>query len=154
MLQIPEVQHMLFLHELTKIANNSGVLSTCVESRLPYRDAGLDKPTRKRADMMTLTGCGVIPNAQRNFSAKTRLIMDVTIGHVFDTHHNFKPNTLRNLATSKCIKYAEHYQRQRLASPQWSPTLLDNLEQILFNFFGILPIIKHRIRLDLLLIHQ
>ena len=118
--------HALFAQELTKIANNSGVLSTCVESRLPYRDAGIDKPTRKRADMMTLTGCGVIPNAQRNFSAKTRLIMDVTIGHVFDTHHNFKPNTLRNLATSKCIKYAEHYQRQRLA---FAPIVANTLGQ-------------------------
>ena len=118
--------HALFAQELTKMANNSGVLSTCVESRLPYRDAGIDKPTRKRADMMTLTGCGVIPNAQRNFSANTRLIMDVTIGHVFDTHHNFKPNTLRNLAASKCIKYAEHYQRQRLA---FAPIVTNTLGQ-------------------------
>ena len=61
-----------------------------MESRLPYRDAGIDNPTRKRADMMTLTGCGVTPKAQRNFSRDTRLIMDVTIGHVFDTYHNLK----------------------------------------------------------------
>ncbi len=118
--------HALFAQELTKIADNSGVLSTCVESRLPYRDAGIDKPTCKRADMITLTGCGVIPNAQRNFSANTRLIMDVTIGHVFDTHHNFKPNTLLNLAISKCIKYAEHYQRQRLA---FAPIVANTLGQ-------------------------
>ncbi len=98
-----------FAQELTKIANNSGVLTTCVESLLPHRDAGIDNPTRKRADMMTLTGCGVTPNAQRNFSTDTRLIMDVTIGHVFDTHHNFKPNTLHNMANSKCLKYATHY---------------------------------------------
>ena len=98
--------HAFFAQELTKIANNSGILTTCVESGLPYRDAGIDKPTRKQADMMPLTGCGVTPNAQRNFSKDTRLIMDVTIGHVFDTHHNFKPNTLRNLANSKCLKYA------------------------------------------------
>jgi hypothetical protein len=114
--------HALFAQELTQMANNSGVLSTCVESRLPYRDAGINKPTRKQADMMTLTGYGVIPNAQRNFSANTRLIMDVTIGHVFDTDHNFKPNTLRNLATAKCLKYAEHYQLQRLPfSPHLDP---------------------------------
>ncbi len=36
--------------------------------------------------MMTLAGCGVAPNAQRNFSVDTRLIMDVTNGNVFDTH--------------------------------------------------------------------
>ena len=34
---------------------------------------------------MPLIGCGVTPNAQRNFTVDTRLIMDVTIGHVFDT---------------------------------------------------------------------
>ena len=104
--------HAIFAQELTKIANNSGVLTTCVESRLPYRDAGIDNPTRKRADMMTLTGYGVTPNAQRNFSTDTRLIMDVTIGHVFDTHHNFKPNTLQNMGNSKCLKYATHYSRR------------------------------------------
>ncbi len=64
---------------------------------------------------MTLMVCGVTPNAQCNFSVDTWLIMDITIGHVLDTHHNFKPNTLRSLSNSKCIKHAEHYQRQRLA---------------------------------------
>jgi hypothetical protein len=118
--------HALFAQELTKIANSSGVLTTCIESRLPYRDAGNDQPTRKRADMMTLTGCGVIPNSQRNFSEDTRLIMDVTIGHVFDTHHNFKPNTLLSLSNSKCLKYAEHYQRQRLA---FAPIVANTLGQ-------------------------
>ncbi len=56
--------YTLFAKELTKIANSSGVLTTCVESCLPYRDAGNYQPTRKQADRMTLTGCGVIPNAQ------------------------------------------------------------------------------------------
>jgi hypothetical protein len=65
--------------------------------------------------MMTLTGCGVTPNAQRIFLTDTRLIMNVTIGHVFDTHHNFKPNTLQNMANSKCLKYETHDQQQRLA---------------------------------------
>ncbi len=76
--------------------------------RLPYRDAGIDNPTRKRADMMTLTGCGVTPNPQRNVSTDTRLIMDVTIGHVLDTHHIFKPCTLQNLENSKCLQYVTH----------------------------------------------
>ena len=104
---------------------------------------------------MALTGCEVIPNAQRNFSVDTRLIMDVTIGHVFNTHHNFKPSTLLSLSNSKQLKYAEHYQRQRLAfAPIVATTLLDNLAQIPFNFFGILPIMKQKIRLDLLLIPE
>ena len=76
--------------------------------------------------MMTLTGCRVIPSSQRNLSADTRLIIDVTIGHVFDTHLDFKPNTLQNLATSKCLKYAEHYQRQCLA---FTPIVANSLEQ-------------------------
>jgi hypothetical protein len=59
--------HMLFAQELTQIANSCGIPSTCVESRLPYRDEGVTKPTSKRADMMTLTGCGISPNAQYNF---------------------------------------------------------------------------------------
>ncbi len=99
-----------------------------MESRLPYRDAGIDNPTRKQADMMTLTGCGVTPNAQRNFSTDTRLIVDVTTGHVFDTHHNFKPlaKTLQNMANSKCLKYATHYQQQRLA---FAPIVANTLGQ-------------------------
>ncbi len=56
----------------------------------------------------------------------TRLIMDATIGHVFDTHHNFKPNTLLSLSNSKFLKYAEHYQRQRLA---FAPIVANTLGQ-------------------------
>jgi hypothetical protein len=156
MLQIPKVQHMLFLHK------NLQKWLTIVESfQHAWNPAYLivtpkiDKPTRKRADMMTLTGCGVIPNAKRNFLANTRLIMNVTIGHVFDTHHNFKPNALRNLATAKCLKYAEHYQRQRLA---FAPIVANALGQFGADTlqFLWLPIIKPRIRLDhdLLLIYQ
>jgi hypothetical protein len=118
--------HMLFAQELTQIANSCGIPSTCVESRLPYRDEGVTKPTRKRADMMTLTGCGISPNAQYNFSTDTRLIMDVTIGHVFDSNHKYKPNTLQDLTNSKCVKYARHYQRQRLA---FAPIVANSLGQ-------------------------
>ena len=65
---------------------------------------------------------------QRNFSFSTRLIIDVTIGLVFDTHHHFKPNTLQNVANSKCIKYAEHYERQRLPNIQ-IPIVANSLGQ-------------------------
>ena len=118
--------HALFAQELTKIANHCGVLTTCTESRLPYRDALLANPTRKRADMMTLTGCGVSPNAQRNFSADTRLIMDVTIGHICDLHHQYKPDTLQRMTNSKNVKYAQHYQSQRLA---FAPIVANSLGQ-------------------------
>jgi hypothetical protein len=102
--------HMLFAQELTQIVNSCGIPSTYVESRLQYRDEGVTKPTRKRADMMTLTGCGISPNAQYNISTDTRLIMDVTIGHVFDSNHKYTPNSLQDLTNSKCVKYARHYQ--------------------------------------------
>ena len=118
--------HTLFAQELTKIANHCGVPTTCKESRLPYRDALLTRPTRKRADMMTLTSCGVSPNAQRNFSTDTRLIMDVTIGHVYDTHHQYKSDTLQRMTNSKNVKYAQHYQSQRLA---FAPIVANSLGQ-------------------------
>ena len=87
MLQIPEKQHTPFLHKNYKITKYIGLPTTCVDSRLPYHYAGTDKLTRKgagAADMMTLTGCRVIPNAQRNFSADTRLNLDVPIGFCLD----------------------------------------------------------------------
>ena len=118
--------HALFAQELTQIANSNGIPSTCVESRLPFRDEGTTKPTRKRADMMTLTGCGISPNAQYNFSKDTRLIMDVTIGHIYDSKHNYKPDNLQNMAGSKCFKYARHYRRQRLA---FAPIVANSLGQ-------------------------
>jgi hypothetical protein len=68
--QIPEVQHMLSLHKNLRIANSSGVLTTCVESRLPYCDTDTDNPTRKRADMLTLSGCGVTPKRAIQFLAR------------------------------------------------------------------------------------
>ena len=107
---------MRALHKNSQeLTNSSGVPTTCVESSLPYQDVGTDKPIRKCADMMTLTGCGVSLNAQRNFSAGTRLIMDVSIGHVLDIHQNYKANTLLSLTNSRCFKYAAHYQLQSLA---------------------------------------
>jgi hypothetical protein len=80
--------------------------------------------------------------------------MNVTIRHVFDTHHNYKPITLRSLSNSKCLKYAEHYQLQCLAFATTVANSLDNLALTLFDFFGIWLTIKRRIRLDLLLIYQ
>lgn len=65
--------------------------------------------------MMTYAGGCVRPNQRLNFTKATRLIMDVTIGHVFDTNHNFKKRSIHSMETRKRNKYAEHYQQQRLA---------------------------------------
>ena len=108
----------------------------------------------KRADMMTLTGCGVIPNAQHNFSVDTRLIMDVTIGHVFDTHYNFKANTFLSLSNSKHLKYAEYYQRQRLAFVQMVANTLGQFGTDTLQFLWNLADHEVKLRLDLLLIPQ
>jgi hypothetical protein len=54
------------------------------------------------------------------------LIMDVTIGNVFDTNHNFKPNTLLSISNSKCIQCADDYQRQCLA---FAPIVANSLGQ-------------------------
>jgi hypothetical protein len=97
------------------IADSNGIPSTCVDSRLPFRDEGTTKPTRRRADMMTLTGCGIFPNAQYNFSKDRVLTLDVTFGHIYDSKHNYKPDNLRTMTKSKCFKHARHYRRQRLA---------------------------------------
>jgi hypothetical protein len=75
--------------------------------------------------------------------------MHVTIGHVFDSNHNYKPNTLQDLANSKCVKYARHYQRQRLAfAPIVANTLGQFGLQTLFSYFGIKLIIKQQLHLD------
>jgi hypothetical protein len=79
--------HNKFAAELSKIANECGIPTTCKESQLPYRDQGRQEQSRKRADMMTFGGGCVRPNQRLNFTKATRLIMDVTIGHVFDTNH-------------------------------------------------------------------
>ena len=112
--------------ELTKIANECGIPTTCNESKLPYRDAGRPNQTRKRADMMTLQGGCVEPNHRLNFSRSTRLIMDVTIGHVYNVHHAYKSGNLQQMEASKRHKYLEHYQQQRYA---FAPMVANSLGQ-------------------------
>lgn len=110
-----KITHDKFALELSKIANECGLPTTCKESQLPYRDQGKPNQSRKRADMMTYAGGCVCENPRLNFTKRTRLIMDVTIGHVHDVHHNFKVHNLRNMETRKRTKYLRHYLQQRLA---------------------------------------
>jgi hypothetical protein len=62
------------------------------DSLQEYRDEGQNHQSRKRADMKTLTGCGIPPNPQLNLQtstklpqlnlqSSTKLVMDFTIGH-------------------------------------------------------------------------
>jgi hypothetical protein len=121
-----KLTHNKMARELTKIANECGISTTCNESKLPYRDAGRPNQTRKRADMMTLQGGCVQPNHRLNFTRSTRLIMDVTIGHVYNVHHVYKPGNLRQMEASKRNKYLEHYQQQRYA---FAPMAANSLGQ-------------------------
>ena len=103
--------HHSLASEITSISNGSGVSSTCDETKLPFRD----DTSRKRADLMTLVGCGIQPNATLNFGPNTRLIMDVSLVHVYDSNHKFKTSNIRDTEQRKRCKYADFYQRQGFA---------------------------------------
>ena len=87
--------------ELTKTTNECNISTTCNQSKLPCRDAGHPIQTRKRADMMTLQGGCVQPNHHLNFSRSTLLIMDVTIGHIYNVHYSYKSGNLPQMEGSQ-----------------------------------------------------
>ena len=64
---------------------------------------------------MTLVGCGIQPNITLNFGPNTRLIMDISLIHVYDSNHRFKISTIRDTKQRKRCKYADFYQRQGFA---------------------------------------
>ena len=87
---------------------------------------------------MTLTGCGINPNPEPDFTSNTRVIMDVTIGHTFTMSHQYKANNLRTMEATKRRKYNNHYLRQRLA---FAPMVANTLGQCgpdLLQFLWIL----------------
>jgi hypothetical protein len=119
-----KTSHTQLAQELTKIANECGIPTTCTESRLPYSDNGLPRQSKKLADMMTLSWCGLTPNPQLSFTSTTRLVMDITIGHTYTATHHFKPHTLQTMESTKRRKYSQHFQRQGLAfAPMVANTL-------------------------------
>jgi hypothetical protein len=61
---------------------------------------------------MTLVGCGIQPNLTLNFGPNTRLIMDISLIHVYDYNHKFKTSSIRDAEQRKRCKYADFYQRQ------------------------------------------
>ena len=50
---------------------------------------------------MTFSGGCVRENQRLNFNKNTRLIMDITIGYVFDTRHFFKRRNIQAMETKK-----------------------------------------------------
>ncbi len=75
---------------------------------------------------MTLSGCGLTPNPQLNFTLATRLVMDITIGHTCTAAHHFKPHSLQTMESTKRRKYSQRYTRQGLA---FAPTVANTLGQ-------------------------
>ena len=108
--------------EIASISNGAGVPSTCDESKLPYRDVR----SRKRADLMTLVGCGIREDLMLNFGPNTRLIMDVSLVHIYDSNHRMKPAIIRDSEQRKRNKYADFYQRQGYA---FAPMICNTLGQ-------------------------
>ena len=94
-------------------------------SKLQYRYPGLLNQTRKRADIITLQGLDgcVQPNHLLNISQSTLVIMDFTIGHVYNVHHTYKLGNLREMEGSKRQKYLEHYQQRCYAFAPSSPQM-------------------------------
>ena len=84
---------------LSKTANECGMATTCKESQLPYHYQGQPDQSRKRADMTTFSGGCVRENQHLHFNKNTCLIMDVTIGHVFDMLHIFKRRNIQTMET-------------------------------------------------------
>ena len=109
--------------------------TTCKKSQLPYRDQGRPDQSRKRADMMTFSGGCVRENQRLNFTKTTRLVMDVTIGHVFDSQHKFKRKNIQAMETKKRSKYLEHHQQQHMAfAPMVANTMWSRLFTISMDF--------------------
>jgi hypothetical protein len=91
--------------------------------------------------MMTLSGCGLTPNPQLNFSSTTRLVMDITIGHttlssttrlVMDI--TLGHTTLQTMESTRRRKYSQHYQRHGLAFAPMVKNTLGQFGQELLQF--------------------
>ena len=116
-----------------------GVPSTADERKIPPL-----ANTNAKGDVMTLTGGTVPQKPTLSFSQATRLIMDVTLGHVYDTaEHTPKPNGLRDAESRKRAKYVARYQGYAFAplgkgtpSPHLCATRLVNVVPILSDGSG------------------
>ena len=96
---------------------------------------------------MTLIG-GMVPhNPTLSFSRSTRLVMDITLSHVYETAgHSPKPNGLRDAKSRKRAKYVAGYRRQGYA---FAPIACNSLGQCGADFIRWLWILAdHAARLQ------
>ena len=114
--------HSALAQLVASLGTEAGVPCTADERKIPSLGN-----TNSKGDVMTLIG-GVIPSSPSHpFTLGTRLIMDVTLGHVYDTAgHSPKPNSLRDAENRKRAKYEVGYRRQGYA---FAPLACNSLGQ-------------------------
>ena len=88
------------------MATSAGVHTTAVERDIPYAN----DTTKKRGDLLTKVG-GQLPLDVSKFPGRrTRLAMDVRLGHTFATaNHKPKTKTISIMESEKNAKYREAY---------------------------------------------
>ena len=87
-----------------------GVQTSAEERDIPYRD----KDTQRRGDLITKT-TGAIPVRQGLQSCRSKVVMDVKLGHIFTTTgHKYKPDNLSHMEQEKRRKYREGYNAQKI----------------------------------------
>ena len=107
-----KITHDRLAQELASIASGAGIQTSSQERYVPYRD----DDSRKRADLITLVGGIVPPSTTKGFTRYTRLIMDVKIGHTYESrNHTPKPNMIKEMEQLKRRKFQDHYHAKGFA---------------------------------------
>ena len=89
-----QASHNRVAQELARIASTGGISTTAAEVEIPT----VSSSSRKRGDLMTRRGGRIPLCPSPPFDRFTRLVMDVKLGHVFDTvSHTPKPRSIRDM---------------------------------------------------------
>jgi len=114
--------------ELAGLACESGI--TASVKAVPTLEGCRDK-----GDLVTLRGGAVPTNSNMNFDISiTRVVLDVTLVHAFDSHGAFKKDNLKTAANTKDRHYRDGYLRQGLASAPAACNTLGQLEPEFLRF--------------------
>jgi hypothetical protein len=101
-----QASHNRVAQELARIASTGGISTTAAEVEIPT----VSSSSRKRGDLMTRRGGRIPLCPSPPFDRFTRLVMDVKLGHVFDTDsHTPKPRSIRDMERAKRGKYTDLY---------------------------------------------
>ena len=114
--------------ELAGLACESGI--TASVNVVPTLEGRRDK-----GDLVTLRGGAVPTNPNMNFDISiTRVVLDVTLVHAFDSHGAFKKDNLKTAANTKDRHYRDGYLRQGIASAPAACNTLGQLEPEFLRF--------------------